>query len=154
MVCKKVIPTVSFNTWNFIFTVQYVKNAVFPKHFFSSTGNVVIQSINDIYAFAFKYNEVVESGAFGIPVRPEQYLKAGQLNAMGLIDEIFHNIRWNTSSTDRLGLSTLICRFISVCKLLRLIVVIPHCTNNAWSRLSSCVRSLFNVLYSLMSLRR
>lgn len=93
MVCKKVIPTVSFNTWNFIFTVQYVKNAVFPKHFFSSTGNVVIQSINDIYAFAFKYNEVVESGAFGIPVRPEQYLKAGQLNAMGLIDEIFHNIR-------------------------------------------------------------
>jgi len=37
-----------------------------------------------------RYNEVVESGLFGMPVRPEQYLKAGQLNAMGIIDEIFH----------------------------------------------------------------
>ena len=62
----------------------------FSKTLFSSTGNVVIRSINDIYAFAFKYNEVVESGAFGMPVHAEQYLKAGQLNAMGLIDEIFH----------------------------------------------------------------
>lgn len=62
----------------------------FSKTLFSSTGNVVIRSINDIYAFTFKYNEVVESGAFGMPVRAEQYLKAGQLNAMGLIDEIFH----------------------------------------------------------------
>ena len=62
----------------------------FSKTLFSSTGNVIIRSINDIYAFTFKYNEVVESGAFGMPVRAEQYLKAGQLNAMGLIDEIFH----------------------------------------------------------------
>ena len=62
----------------------------FSKTLFSSTGNVVIRNINDIYAFTFQYNQVVESGAFGMPVRAEQYLKAGQLNAMGLIDEIFH----------------------------------------------------------------
>ena len=62
----------------------------FSKTLFSSTGNVVIRNINDIYAFTFRYNEVVESGLFGMPVRPEQYLKAGQLNAMGIIDEIFH----------------------------------------------------------------
>ena len=62
----------------------------FSKTLFSSTGNVVIRNINDVYAFTFQYNEVVESGVFGMPVRAEQYLKAGQLNAMGLIDEIFH----------------------------------------------------------------
>lgn len=62
----------------------------FSKTLFSSTGNVIIRNINDVYAFTFQYNEVVESGAFGMPVHPEQYLKAGQLNAMGLIDEIFH----------------------------------------------------------------
>ena len=62
----------------------------FSKTLFSSTGNVIIRNINDIYVFTFQYNEVVESGAFGMPVRAEQYLKAGQLNAMGLIDEIFH----------------------------------------------------------------
>ena len=62
----------------------------FSKALFSSTGNVIIRNINDIYVFTFQYNEVVESGAFGMPVRAEQYLKAGQLNAMGLIDEIFH----------------------------------------------------------------
>ena len=48
----------------------------FSKTLFSSTGNVIIRNINDVYAFMFKYNEVVESGAFGMPVRAEQYLKA------------------------------------------------------------------------------
>ena len=62
----------------------------FSKTLFSSTGNVIIRNINDIYAFTFQYNQVVESGEFGMPVRADQYLKAGQLNAMGLIDEIFH----------------------------------------------------------------
>ena len=46
------------------------------------------------------------------------------------------------------------CRFASVCKLLLFIVVIPHCKNNACSRLISCVRSSFNVLHSFVSLRR
>ena len=64
----------------------------FPKKLFSSTGNVIIRNINNIYAFTFRYNEVVQSGEFGMPVHAEQYLKAGQLNAMGLIDEIFHYI--------------------------------------------------------------
>ena len=62
----------------------------FPKKLFSSTGNVIIRNINDIYAFTFRYNEIVQSGAFGMPVPTGRYLKAGQLNAMGLIDEIFH----------------------------------------------------------------
>lgn len=62
------------------------------KALFSSTGNVIIRNINDVYAFTFRYNELVESGVFGMPPRADQYLKAGQLNAMGLIDEIFHYV--------------------------------------------------------------
>ncbi|MGP1577191.1 MAG: alpha-amylase family glycosyl hydrolase [Treponema sp.] len=68
------------------------KKCRFKKSLFSSTGNVVIGNVNDIYAFTFQYNNAVAAGLFGLPVRPEQYLKAGQLNAMGLIDEIFHYV--------------------------------------------------------------
>ena len=85
------VPTDSFfQTMEFHIHRDIRAKCRFSKTLFSSTGNVVIRNINDIYAFTFQYNQVVESGAFGIPVRAEQYLKAGQLNAMGLIDEIFH----------------------------------------------------------------
>jgi len=62
----------------------------FQQELFSSTGNVIIQSVEQVYACAASYNTALEQGAFGLPVRPEQYLKAGELNAMGLIDEVFH----------------------------------------------------------------
>ena len=85
------VPTDSFfQTMEFHIHRDIRAKCRFSKTLFSSTGNVVIRNINDIYAFTFQYNEVVESGAFGMPVRADQYLKAGQLNAMGLIDEIFH----------------------------------------------------------------
>ncbi len=64
----------------------------FQKKLFSSTGNVIISNSSDVYTFTLAYNRVLETGAFGLPVKPEQYLKAGELNAMGLIDEIFHYI--------------------------------------------------------------
>ena len=62
----------------------------FHKKLFCSTGNVILRNIDDVYAFTFQYNTAVEQGVFGQPASPEQFLKAGQLNAMGLIDEIFH----------------------------------------------------------------
>ena len=85
------VPTDSFfQTMEFHIHRDIREKCRFSKTLFSSTGNVVIRNINDIYAFTFQYNQVVESGEFGMPVRADQYLKAGQLNAMGLIDEIFH----------------------------------------------------------------
>ena len=87
---KKVSTDSFFQTMEFHIHRDIREKCRFSKMLFSSTGNVVIRNINDIYAFTFQYNQVVESGEFGMPVRADQYLKAGQLNAMGLIDEIFH----------------------------------------------------------------
>ena len=87
---QKVSTDSFFQTMEFHIHRDIREKCRFSKTLFSSTGNVVIRNINDIYAFTFQYNQVVESGEFGMPVRADQYLKAGQLNAMGLIDEIFH----------------------------------------------------------------
>ncbi|MGP1594928.1 MAG: alpha-amylase family glycosyl hydrolase [Treponema sp.] len=85
-------PNSFFQNMEFHIHTDVRKKCRFKKSLFSSTGNVVIGNVNDIYAFTFQYNNAVASGTFGLPVRPEQYLKAGQLNAMGLIDEIFHYV--------------------------------------------------------------
>ncbi len=52
---------------------------------FSTNGNVVFAHFKNVRLFAQKLNAIVN------PVtEPQKYIKAGQLNAMGLIDEIFH----------------------------------------------------------------
>jgi len=52
---------------------------------FSLTGNVILADIRQVRALAQKLNSKVD------PVRnPEQFIQAGKLNAMGLIDEILH----------------------------------------------------------------
>ncbi|MDR1930268.1 MAG: alpha-amylase, partial [Treponema sp.] len=50
---------------------------------FSLTGNVVLSEMRQARAFAAKLN---------LKLEPEKRLRAGQLNAMGLIDEILHYV--------------------------------------------------------------
>ena len=57
----------------------------FDGSLFSTTGNVILANFKNVRLFAKKINDTID------PVlHPEQMIKAGQLNAMGLIDEIFH----------------------------------------------------------------
>lgn len=57
----------------------------FDLPLFSSNGNVVLANFKNVRMFAQKINETIDT-----VLHPEQTIKAGQLNAMGLIDEIFH----------------------------------------------------------------
>lgn len=59
----------------------------FNDALFASTGNVLFANLKAVRVFAQKYNATVDG-----KTHPERYLKAGQLNAMGLIDEIFHHV--------------------------------------------------------------
>lgn len=59
----------------------------FDETLFSSAGNVVFANIDAVHRFAKAYNARVDGKN-----HPERYLRAGQLNAMALIDEIFHYV--------------------------------------------------------------
>jgi glycosidase len=52
---------------------------------FSLRGNVIFADFHQVRELAGKINAKIDSQA-----RPERFIKAGQLNAMGLIDEILH----------------------------------------------------------------
>ena len=59
----------------------------FDGTLFATTGNVILANLKNVRLFAKKINDTID------PVlHPEQMIKAGQLNAMGLIDEIFHYV--------------------------------------------------------------
>jgi glycosidase len=59
----------------------------FEDTLFSSSGNVIFADFRAVQLFAQKYNKTVDGTG-----HDEWYLKTGQLNAMGLIDEIFHYV--------------------------------------------------------------
>ncbi len=59
----------------------------FDEALFSSAGNVVFADIAAVHRFTKAYNARVDGKN-----HPERYLRAGQLNAMALIDEIFHYV--------------------------------------------------------------
>lgn len=59
----------------------------FEAPLFASSGNVILAGIKNARVFIQKYNASLPPGA-----PPKAYLKAGALNAMGLIDEIFHYV--------------------------------------------------------------
>ncbi|MBR4011592.1 MAG: hypothetical protein IKI98_02090, partial [Spirochaetaceae bacterium] len=57
----------------------------FDESLFSFNGNVIFTNFKAVRTFAQKINATMN------PVlESEKMIKAGQLNAMGLIDEIFH----------------------------------------------------------------
>jgi len=70
----------------FHLNVRIRKLCSFDEALFASSGNVIFANVKSVQLFVQKYNKTVD------PAKPEQYLKAGQLNAMGLIDEIFHYV--------------------------------------------------------------
>ncbi|GHV50810.1 hypothetical protein AGMMS49579_05000 [Spirochaetia bacterium] len=54
------------------------------KGLFSLTGNVVLADLRQVRELAAKFNAKID------PRHPDRFIKAGQLYAMGLIDEILH----------------------------------------------------------------
>lgn len=63
------------------------KKCDFDESLFSSSGNIIFANLSAVQLFAQKYNEQVDGEN-----HPERYLTTGQLNAMGLLDEIFHYV--------------------------------------------------------------
>lgn len=63
------------------------KTCDFNESLFASTGNVIFANFPAVQDFAQRYNRTVDGKN-----HPEQYLRTGQLNAMGLLDEIFHYV--------------------------------------------------------------
>ncbi|MFQ5859845.1 MAG: hypothetical protein ACE5LU_29980, partial [Anaerolineae bacterium] len=59
----------------------------FDEKLFSLTGNVVFANFHAARVFAQKMNERRDLVSF-----PEQVVRAGQINAIGLIDEILHYV--------------------------------------------------------------
>ena len=59
----------------------------FDQALFSYDGNVIFADFHSVRLFAQKINNQRDLISF-----PETAVKAGQLNAMGLIDEIFHHV--------------------------------------------------------------
>ncbi|MGC9333689.1 MAG: hypothetical protein ACP5JJ_06045, partial [Anaerolineae bacterium] len=57
----------------------------FEQTLFASSGNVILANFHAARVFAQKMNERRDLVTY-----PEQAVKAGQINAMGLIDEISH----------------------------------------------------------------
>ena len=59
----------------------------FDEALFSLSGNVILANFHAARVFAQKMNDKRDLVRF-----PEQAVRAGQINAMGLIDEILHYI--------------------------------------------------------------
>ena len=59
----------------------------FDLSLFSSSGNVVIKNMANVRKFAMLVNDVFKSRK-----QEDKQISAGQLNAMGLLDEIFHYV--------------------------------------------------------------
>ncbi|MCQ2613053.1 MAG: alpha-amylase family glycosyl hydrolase [Treponemataceae bacterium] len=59
----------------------------FDKALFSYDGNVIFRDFKAVRVFAQKVNNAMKN-----LLPSDQLLKAGQINAMGLIDEIFHHV--------------------------------------------------------------
>jgi hypothetical protein len=59
----------------------------FDQALFSYNGNVIFADFHSVRVFAQKMNSQRDLLAY-----PESAIKAGQLNAMGMIDEIFHHV--------------------------------------------------------------
>ena len=57
----------------------------FPLPLYASTGNVILANMRNVRAFALKLNAYFQKHG-----QEKQQVSAGSLNAMGLLDEIFH----------------------------------------------------------------
>ena len=75
---------ISYNEFHISKTVRDA--CKFPLPLYASTGNVILADLKAVRAFAVKLNAYLEK--IGEP--ENKRISAGTLNAMGLLDEIFH----------------------------------------------------------------
>lgn len=64
----------------------------FDQGLFASTGNVILANTKAVRLFAKKLNDMIAQEIADPVAAGKLMVKAGQLNAMGLIDEIFHYV--------------------------------------------------------------
>lgn len=64
----------------------------FDESLFASTGNVILSNTKAVRLFAKKLNDMIAQQIPDPVEAGKLMVKAGQLNAMGLIDEIFHYV--------------------------------------------------------------
>lgn len=63
------------------------KECAFSESMFSSSGNVIFANLKAVQEFQTKLNSLFDKNG-----EPQKKVSAGSLNAMGLIDEIFHYV--------------------------------------------------------------
>lgn len=73
----------SYNEFHIAKTVRDACN--FSTELYQSSGNVILANIGAVRAFAVKFNKFLSNRG-----ESEKQISAGTLNAMGLLDEIFH----------------------------------------------------------------
>ena len=77
----------NFSRMEFHISRQARKRYSFEESLFSFNGNVIFANFHAARAFAQKMNQVRN-----VAENPQLIVRSGQINAMGLIDEIFHHI--------------------------------------------------------------
>ncbi|PIE97534.1 MAG: alpha-amlyase [Treponema sp.] len=68
------------------------KKCKIDNSLFSSTGNVIIRDVVEIHKFVYNFNQVLKNEGIEEEGRATSFLKSGELNGMGLLDEIFHYV--------------------------------------------------------------
>ena len=76
---------ISYNEFHVSKTVRDECN--FSQSLFSSCGNVILANLKAVRTFQTKLNELFDKKG-----QKEKRISAGSLNAMGLIDEVFHYV--------------------------------------------------------------
>lgn len=76
---------ISYNEFHVCKAIRDLCN--FDEQLYASSGNVIIANIQAVRKFAEKLNKVFDERG-----QKEKRISAGSLNAMGLIDEIFHYV--------------------------------------------------------------
>lgn len=64
----------------------------FDEGLFASSGNIILANFKNVRLFAKKINNLIAREEKDSVAAGKKMIKAGQLNAMGLIDEIFHYV--------------------------------------------------------------
>ena len=76
---------ISYNEFHISKEIRDICN--FDEQLFASTGNVILANMKNVRNFALKYNSLFDKTG-----EENKKISAGQLNAMGLIDEILHHV--------------------------------------------------------------
>lgn len=89
--CKENISFVtSMNEFHVAKRIRDICN--FDGSLFASSGNIILANFKNVRLFAKKINDMIEKEEKDPVSAGKKMIKAGQLNALGLIDEIFHYV--------------------------------------------------------------